>query len=158
TLSNEADFAGTFTSNNEYLGALGNGYMLTDAVFGSGQPQPYFNRQLYVPDLAVGRLVETPKEITDQLTAYFGSNGTLAPTSSLTTGYDFLSDGATAVADQLHTNIGNDQRVISETWSRTDALSRIFPATGQSPSVIALNAHYDQARALPAIGNATHSQ
>ena len=90
TLSNEADFAGTFTTNNEYLGALGNGYMLSDAVYGSGQPQPYFNRQLYVPDLAVGRLVETPAEIVGQLNAFFGSNGTIDPATAGTVNPDEL--------------------------------------------------------------------
>ena len=166
TLSNEADFAATFTTNNEYLGALGNGYMLSDAVYGSGQPQPYFNRQLYIPDLAVGRLVETPNEIVNQINAFFGSNatidpataGTVNPTSSSTSGYDFLTDGANAVADQLQANVGGAQRsLISETWSRTDALAQIFPAVGASPGIIALNSHYDQNRALPAIGNATHA-
>ena len=56
-----------------------------------------------MPDLAVGRLVETPAEIGGMLHAYLGTAGGVVPTptSSLVTGYDFLTDAANAVKDEL---------------------------------------------------------
>ena len=52
-----------------------------------------------MPDLPVGRLVKTPTEITGMLNAYLGTAaGVVAtPTSSLVTGYDFMTSGADAV-------------------------------------------------------------
>ena len=49
-----------------------------------------------VPDLPVGRLVETPAEITGMIDAFL-ADGVLDPTRSLVTGYDFLADAADAV-------------------------------------------------------------
>ena len=59
-------------------------------------PVPYLTRQLYIPNLAVGRLVETPEDIIGTLDRFVSTtvNGHLDPTTSLTTGYDFLYDGA----------------------------------------------------------------
>ena len=61
-----------------------------------------------MPDLAVGRLVETPAEIAGVLDAYLGLSGGVVPTptSSLVTGYDFLADGADAVEDDLGAGLG----------------------------------------------------
>ena len=54
-----------------------------------------------MPDLSIGRLVETPQEIAGMLDAYLGdtTGGVVpTPTSSLTTGYDFLTDAADEIA------------------------------------------------------------
>ena len=74
-----------------------------------------------VPDLAVGRLVETPTEISGVLDAY--TTGTTAgvvprPTSSLVTGYDFLADAGHAVRAELVAGLGtgatNDQLITNQ--------------------------------------------
>jgi hypothetical protein len=55
---------------------------------------------LPLPELAVGRLVETAAEMTGMLDAYIAANGVVpTPASALVTGYDFLADGATAVKE-----------------------------------------------------------
>ena len=43
-----------------------------------------------MPDLPVGRLVETPAEITGVIDAFL-ADSVLDPTTSLVTGYDFLT-------------------------------------------------------------------
>ena len=48
-----------------------------------------------MPDLPVGRLVETPAEISGMIDAFL-ADAVLEPTTSLVTGYDFLTDGADA--------------------------------------------------------------
>ncbi len=75
--------------------------MLSDDPYGDVNPVPYLNRQLYIPELSVGRLVETPAEIVDTLNRFVSPavSGHLDPTTSLTTGYDFLFDGAQGVND-----------------------------------------------------------
>ena len=61
-----------------------------------------------VPDLAVGRLVETPGEVVGQIDTYLGlTGGTLpTPSSSLVTGYDFLTSSADAVQAELSAGTG----------------------------------------------------
>ena len=60
-----------------------------------------------VPDLAVGRLVETPAEIQAALDRYAVLGGVLpTPTSALVTGYDFLADSARDVAATLGAGLG----------------------------------------------------
>ena len=59
-------------------------------------------RELFVPELAVGRLVESRADIVKALDTFTQYNGQLDPattSSALVTGYDFLTDGAQAVGD-----------------------------------------------------------
>jgi choice-of-anchor C domain-containing protein len=56
--------------------------------------------------LAVGRLIETPAEIAAMIDAFVEANGTIAPSSSLVTGYDFLQDAAEAIRTELEAGIG----------------------------------------------------
>ncbi len=37
-------------------------------------------------------------------------------------------------------------------------MARLFPAVGASPGIVSLNAHFDHAHGLPAIGNLTHNE
>ncbi|WP_088319822.1 LamG-like jellyroll fold domain-containing protein [Kineosporia sp. R_H_3] len=70
--------------------------------------------ELPVPDVAVGRLVETAPEISATVRGYVGADpasttsGTrvITPASSLVTGYDFLTDAADAVSTTLRAGIG----------------------------------------------------
>ncbi len=60
----------------------------------------------FLPELAVGRLLETPQEIVKTLTTFIGQGGILdlaaleAPGHKvLVTGYDFLLDSADQIAE-----------------------------------------------------------
>ena len=130
--------------------------ILTDDPLGDVDPIPWLDHALYVPDLAVGRMVETPAEIIGQVDSFLATGGVLSPASSLTTGYDFLSDGADAVNSAL-TGISpaNKQVLINETWSKADVLAALYPAGGTTAGVVDMNAHYDHTRSLPALGNST---
>ena len=57
-------------ANNDALSTAGAGQMLSDDPYGDVNPVPYLNRQLYIPDLAVGRLVETPADIVATLNRF----------------------------------------------------------------------------------------
>ena len=52
---------------------------------------------LALPDLAVGRLVETPDQMTATINAFIAQNGQVDLDTVLVTGYDFLEDSATAM-------------------------------------------------------------
>jgi CSLREA domain-containing protein len=86
------------------------GFILSDDFLASSTSIALHGTQFPVPDLSSGRLVETPQEIAGMLDAYLGtSNGVVQPTSSLTTGYDFLTDAADEIAAHLSAGIGGTQ-------------------------------------------------
>jgi hypothetical protein len=66
-----------------------------------------------VPDLAVGRLVESAAEITGMIDAYLDLDNGVVPTpeSAFVTGYDFLEDAADEVSFHLGAGLGPDVKV-----------------------------------------------
>jgi hypothetical protein len=162
-LSNEAEYASDLASADNRstpLSAAAVGYTtLTDDAYASFTPRSYGSRILYGPDVAIGRLVETPNEILTQINTFLTPTAGLAvgeidPQTSLVTGYDFLSDGALALRDNLAPRVPSQATLISETWTRTDLANQVFPA-GASPAIQSLNAHFSHNEALPAAGNTT---
>ena len=151
TLSNEEAYARTFASDTSLGGSLTTAKMLSDDPYGTTLPVPFFDRQLYVPEVAVGRLVETPTQIQAQLAA-FGSGEIAAPTA-LTTGYDFLTDGAQSVRDALQGFASVDDQLISETWTAGQLQGKLQPASSAPPSVVSINAHADHSRFQAADGS-----
>ena len=71
--------------------------VLTDDYYVDAQPVPYNGRSLYIPDVAVSRLVETPAEINATIMRFLQARGVLAGGSSVVTGQDFMADGAERV-------------------------------------------------------------
>ena len=134
SVANEAGYDNSVVGSSYLAWGARAGKMLSDDPYASSAPLPYFGRQLHVRDLAVGRLVELPAQISAQLDAFANSsNGRLNPTTALTTGYDFLSDGAKAVSSSLATWPGITNRtVISDTWNlvRDRQHGQLVPATG----------------------------
>jgi hypothetical protein len=156
-LSNERDYAAdlAFTGGSALRASVLTGHILTDDAYGDFNPIPWLDREFYVPEAAVGRLVETPDEIVAALQNFLDAGGALDPQTALTTGYDFLADGAQAVDASLGAQVGaaNAQELINDIWTLTALLSAFLDAT--PPDIASINAHYDHFRALPAIGNTT---
>ena len=157
-LANEATYVdearnGDSTQNGTPLtAAMAASRILSDDPLGDIDPIPWLDHELYVPDLAVGRLVESPADIVAQVQQFIAADGVLDPSTALTTGYDFLSDGAEAV----HAGLGKPgQKLINDTWTRADEEAALYPAGAEAPMVAALNAHYDHSRSLPGSGNST---
>ena len=92
-----------------------------------------------------------------QLDQYLTRNGAIDPATALVTGYDFLSDGASAVSDGLNANVAAPTELINDVWSKDTLLAAMFPASNP-PMIDAVNAHYDHYRALPADQNAAGTE
>ena len=113
-----------------------------------------------VPDLAVGRLVETASEASGMIDAYLNPDGsvkTVTPATSLVTGYDFIADSAQAVKSQLElgTGAGPRTRLIGAGWT-ADELRAYLLGTKHYDTVY-LAGHFD-ANALLAADFATTRQ
>ncbi|HEY2813578.1 MAG TPA: hypothetical protein VGJ03_08960 [Acidimicrobiales bacterium] len=157
TVSNERGFAQELPANGAIKGALRTGYMLTDDAYADQVPLGVGQDPLFVPDVAVGRLVETPTQIASALTRFRTTHGVIQDSTGMSTGYDFLSDGAQAVAAQLAAPGRTvNTSLINDTWTRQQLIQQLL--TAGSPLLDSVNAHFDPARALPADQNAAHTQ
>ena len=102
------------TQGNALYASAAQNQILTDGAYGAFTNIPWLGRSLLLPQISVSRLVETPSDITGQISRYLQSSGytgtpqsgvgTLNPTSAVVTGYDFLADGAAAVNSNLKAN------------------------------------------------------
>ena len=154
-IANESGNASTFTGN-QYSGAFIRENLLSDDPYLDTDPIQAGARQVFVPDLAGGRLVETPGQIIGQLNEFVAASGILARNSAFSSGYDFASDGTAAASGELSGIVGaaNTRTLIDDTWNRVGLLGALFPTTGAS-GINQLNGHYDHHSALPAAGNTT---
>ncbi|HEX3526035.1 MAG TPA: C25 family cysteine peptidase [Thermoanaerobaculia bacterium] len=107
----EQDYVPANLTDGSTVGsALEKNFYLSDDVVVSHSGEPFPEDGVdpvsgaFLPDLAVGRLVETPEEIIQTITNFIQQNGVLDLTQTpspkvLVTGYDFLLDSARAIAN-----------------------------------------------------------
>ncbi len=107
-LGDETGFSPPVEDQTASQASLRLGYYLSQDEYGAKVELHLNAGTLAVPSLPVGRLVETPAQITTMLDAYLSTNGGVvqAPTSLLVTGYDFLAPDAEAVKTQLEAGTG----------------------------------------------------
>jgi hypothetical protein len=160
--ANELEYAADLASGptaTPLSAAMSERKTLSDDPYASFTPSRLSDgKVLYLPEVAIGRLVETPSEITGQIDQYLlpTVNGRLDAGSALTTGYDFLRDGATAVDGALASRLAAPARstLINDTWNKAALVAALFPS-GASPQIASINAHFDHYGALPAVGDTT---
>ena len=148
-VGNEKGYADEFDVNGPYHGALGTSHFLSDDPYGDLDPIEWATRRLYVPELALGRLVETPDEIIAQLDAFAGASGRLDASRAYAAGYDFMTDGARSVRAELEqslTTANGATALVSgptneSTWSGSELLADL--AGPPAPSVAAVFGHFD---------------
>lgn len=102
--------------------ALRSNHYLTDDYYVSREPTPFLGRELYLPDLAVGRLIETADEISAFIDAFLVDD-MLAPGKVLITGYDFVQSTAHANCSDWQTEYGApvvDCTLIGDSWLISD--------------------------------------
>jgi alpha-tubulin suppressor-like RCC1 family protein/N-acetylneuraminic acid mutarotase len=138
--------------------SLRQGYVLSQDFYGNFNPISYQGRTLYLPEVPVGRLVESHDEILGMLDAYIAIQGVARPTSALVTAYDFFGDSANDIALQLRNrglSVNTDlvQPVgfgpeHSTAWKAEDLQTRLL--TGPAPGILSLNGHFTSTAMLAA--------
>lgn len=160
-LANEIEYSGelrrqtspgTWVSTPQTV-ALAARSLMSDDPYASLRPALFGLDVIYPPDFAIGRLVESPAEITATLDAFAAADGRLEPTSALVTGYDFLSDGASQVAATLDEDLTVNATLNGEdaTWTRDD-LAPLLDDSADPDDIVSLNAHFDHHQLQPAAG------
>ncbi len=158
-ISNESDYTQdvlNIAGSNSLVGTFVTSNVLSDNPYGAFHPISVLNRQIFVPEVALGRLVEDPAQIKAQVDQFIQFEGELDPTTGLTTGYDFLTDGANDVATAVDAVVGalSSARLINDAWTSGD-LAAAFNLKLPPPDIAAINAHFDHYRLLPGAGNTT---
>jgi CSLREA domain-containing protein len=107
-LGNETDYVPPVFDETTSQANLRLGYFLGQDAYGARYEVNTGPSRRPVPDMPVGRLVETASEATGMLDAYLGANGQAGtPDRAVVTGYDFLSDAAVAISSELRLGLGN---------------------------------------------------
>jgi hypothetical protein len=116
-LANESLYSPPVKADSASQAALGNGLMLGQDYYGAFNLLNTNEFSLPLPQVPVGRLVKTVPDIIKMLDAYTGE---ITPGTGLVTGYDFVSDVATNVAEDFRGNSLTVDSLISNTWTATD--------------------------------------
>ena len=159
--STESGFNPPVRPDSTSFASLQSNDFLSQDAYGSSRVLDVNGQQLPVPDLPVGRLVNTPGEIDGLLQAYMGLNGGVVktPSSSLVTGYDFMSKAAYAVEDDLSAGIGHGTGTKNDTLIQPDGdppsaswtADQLNAAlTGSRHDLIFLAGHFNASGALAA--------
>ena len=145
-LANEASYASEIKPDSAIGAALRERFFLSDDLYASFSPLPWRGRTLALPEYGLGRLAETPQEMGAAIDAFL-ANPTLPATNGLVTGYDFLTDGATAVADALAEGGRPIDRLINDGWIAAGLKQQWL---NQRHDINSINAHFDHWQAIPA--------
>lgn len=139
--------------------ALRLNYVLGQDEYGAATTLNLGNRRFPIPELAVGRLVETPAEMITVLDAYLATGAGIVstPTSTLVTGYDFLADAANAIQAELAAGVGGRNETLitpaefspdaPQSWN-ADALRSALLGSGED--IVFLAGHFNAFSALAA--------
>ena len=123
-LGMESGYVPPVTGDSASEASLRLDYVLSQDAYGAGTEISLRASTFPVPDLSVGRLVETATDASGMIDAYLSlSGGVVAtPTSTLVTGYDFLQDAADAVSSELAAGTGGsvDELIAPNNISPTD--------------------------------------
>ena len=146
-------------TNNPTGAALKANYYLTDNYFADREPSMDSGRELFIPDLGVGRLIETPNEMIGQIDAFL-ANPVTTVDKILVTGYDFVEDVAVEDCADWGSDIGvsqTDCSLTGDSWTATAfrALQLNASAPFQIQSISGHATHY--AEGAP-IGDAIQAQ
>jgi hypothetical protein len=110
----------------------------TDNFYADRLPTSWAGHDLYIPDLAIGRLVEAPVQIVAQIDAFLADDA-VTLTSGAVVAYDFLKDSAQMQCAALAGDgLTVDCSLIGESWTRNDFITDVLNARHD---LVSLNQH-----------------
>jgi hypothetical protein len=150
-----------FTRANALFASEFLGNTLTDDAYTAGTTIPWFGRELYLPQIAGGRLVETPDEIMGQLQQYMDSHGQLLPQTAVVSGYDFMQDEASQISrdvagrspavtvDASNLLSASPFPLIGDDWGAGD-IQGYYQTPQLQRGIVSANGHYNHWELAPA--------
>jgi parallel beta-helix repeat protein len=144
-LANEESYVSYLLPETALAASFQERYLLSDDYYADFDPIPWRGRGLFLPDYAVGRLVERPKEMSSAIQAFL-AQPVLTATTGLVVGYDFLTDQAEAIRDEMTAAGIIPDTLINDYWQAPDLRQAWLSTTHDLNSI---SAHFDHWRAIP---------
>ncbi|NIM95021.1 MAG: PKD domain-containing protein [Anaerolineales bacterium] len=162
------------TRNSPTFATLRLQYYMSDDFYADQEPVMLdHGHELSIPDMPIGRLVETPNEIKAYIDSFMVHEGIMGDddgeltVTSLTSGYSFLIDQALEILrimtdptegkNFIPVNDPDIYNLINDTWDNILLLDTYQPETNpdadpklRAPWLSSINAHFDHFRAAPA--------
>lgn len=133
--------------------AAGN-WILTDDPYGFADAFETLGGYLYVPTVALGRLIDSPGQILGAISRFVDDDGTVDARSTLTGGYGAWSELPDDVEEKLDWRTAGDDTQLGDAWNAAAVEAALFPEGGRTAGVVSINTHADEMRMLPRVPNA----
>ena len=156
-LANEKDYVPPVAASTASEAGLATNLVQGQDNYGSKMEFTQAGFTLALPDLAVGRLVDTATDISAAVNAYLATDGLVVPNSSLVTGYDFVGDAAEAMKVLLDggTNSSADTLIQAPglpptdptAWTADQLLTKL---NGSNYDIAVLTGHFSAGNLLAA--------
>jgi hypothetical protein len=136
----EHEYAPSVTANTTLWAAAQDNMTLTDDYYADLEPTQWQGHELYIPDYAVGRLVERPDEIIAFIDSFLTGHVVVA-NRVLVTGYDFVMDAGSAISSLFKNDgIATDDALIGTSWSGDALRAKLLDANPRF-DVQSINGH-----------------
>jgi hypothetical protein len=136
----EHQYATSVTTNTTQWAACQDNMILTDDYYADEVPTHWQGHELYIPDYAIGRLIEQPDEIIAFIDAFLADD-VIETDRVVVTGYDFVQDAGNIISALFENdNITTDDTLIGHSWSG-DALRTKQLYTSPRFDVQSINGH-----------------
>ena len=136
----ESAYQESVTISTTQWAALRDDMILTDDFYADDLPTASESGELYIPDYAIGRLIEHPDEIIAFIDTFLAGD-VIVTTRALVTGYDFVQDGGTSISAILQNDtIATYDTLIGFSWSG-DALRATQLITTTRFEIQSINGH-----------------
>jgi CSLREA domain-containing protein len=151
-LGPEEDYVVPVQYDSASFASLNNNYFLGQDAYVSKVGLAVKNDTLPIPDIGIGRMVETETEIMHMIDVYLATPE-LVPQNALVTAYDFLTNGGDEVVTVLADSLGeanvNDTLVVPspETWTADDLAANLDSG---SHDIVFLSGHFSANSTLAA--------
>lgn len=146
-IANEVQYAGQtgLGSDNATEASYAARQLLTDDFYSDPHGSLSGGRILFSPQLATGRLVESPSDVTAVVQAFLQRGGMLQGTAALVTGYDFLQQTAAAMGQVFGRAKLAVATLSGDAWSGSDldaALAGTAAGGQADPDVVFFSGHF----------------
>ncbi len=105
-----------------------------------------FDGELYIPDIPIGRLVETPQEISKTIDVFSKKGDIVEPQRIFITSYDFMNDAGRSCASvwsTLSTPVFMGKGIVEEHGTYSDTSEIINELLNESNNIVAIFQHAD---------------
>jgi CSLREA domain-containing protein len=154
-LANEKDYVVPVAPSTPSDAGLQTNLVRGQDGYGSQDNLTQAGHTLALPELAVGRLVDTAADISTAVRNYIAVNGVIVPHSSLVTGYDFVADAAQAIQTEMNAGTASTADTLIQpvgepptgpnAWTASQLLSKLLASRHD---IVSLSGHFSAGNLL----------